>query len=88
MNVASPGDWVVLPVRSLVEHVRLHSSASVILTYSNLFLRLVERPADKWPGVFMKIPLFVEYPYLLPGLIAASITLTGSMLSWSCVYLD
>lgn len=40
-----------------------------------------ERPADKWPGVFMKIPLFVEYPYLLPGLIAASITLTGSILS-------
>ncbi|KAL1743538.1 hypothetical protein HDZ31DRAFT_40687 [Schizophyllum fasciatum] len=40
-----------------------------------------ERPADKWPGVFESIPLFTTYPYLLPSIIAASITFTGSFLS-------
>jgi MFS family permease len=40
-----------------------------------------ESPAKKWPNVFGKIPLFVTYPYLLPTCIAASVTLTGSLLS-------
>ncbi|TRM63611.1 hypothetical protein BD626DRAFT_494826 [Schizophyllum amplum] len=40
-----------------------------------------ERPADKWPGVFGDISLFTTYPYLLPSLIAASVTFTGSVLS-------
>lgn len=41
---------------------------------------LVERPADKWPDVFGRVPLLVEYPYLLPCTVAASITLTGSFM--------
>ncbi|KAG2139370.1 hypothetical protein BD769DRAFT_1663242 [Suillus cothurnatus] len=40
-----------------------------------------EKPADKWPNVFGQVPLLVEYPYLLPCAVAASITLTGSFLS-------
>ncbi|KAI5887134.1 major facilitator superfamily MFS-1 [Schizophyllum commune H4-8] len=40
-----------------------------------------ERPADKWPETFASIPLFTTYPYLLPSLIAASITFIGSFLS-------
>ncbi|KAI0251216.1 hypothetical protein BJV78DRAFT_1361764 [Lactifluus subvellereus] len=40
-----------------------------------------ESPAQKWPHVFEKIPLFVQYPYLLPTSIAASVTLAGSFLS-------
>jgi MFS family permease len=42
-----------------------------------LLVKSVESPADKWPNVFGKIPLFVTYPYLLPTSIAASVTLTG-----------
>ncbi|KAI0056222.1 major facilitator superfamily MFS-1 [Artomyces pyxidatus] len=40
-----------------------------------------ETPAKKWPGVFNSIPLFVDYPYLLPTIIAASVTFLGSILS-------
>ncbi|KAG2143017.1 hypothetical protein DEU56DRAFT_792996 [Suillus clintonianus] len=40
-----------------------------------------EKPADKWPNVFGQVSLLVEYPYLLPCAVAASITLTGSFLS-------
>ncbi|KAH8103084.1 major facilitator superfamily MFS-1 [Cristinia sonorae] len=40
-----------------------------------------ENPARKWPAVFAKIPIFVNYPYLLPCAVAASFTFTGSMLS-------
>ncbi|KAI0302423.1 hypothetical protein B0F90DRAFT_1837230 [Multifurca ochricompacta] len=40
-----------------------------------------ESPAQKWPTVFGKLPLFVKYPYLLPTSIAASVTLTGSLLT-------
>ncbi|KAI9510311.1 major facilitator MFS-1 [Russula earlei] len=40
-----------------------------------------ESPSKKWPNVFEKLPLFVKYPYLLPTCIAASVTLTGSILS-------
>ncbi|KAJ4473031.1 hypothetical protein J3R30DRAFT_3296642 [Lentinula aciculospora] len=39
-----------------------------------------ERPADKWPSVFSKVPLFVEFPYLLPCVMAAFVTLSGSFL--------
>ncbi|KAG1774471.1 hypothetical protein EV702DRAFT_1200277 [Suillus placidus] len=39
--------------------------------------RAIEKPADKWPGIFGQVPLLVEYPYLLPCAVAASITLTG-----------
>jgi len=41
---------------------------------------LVEKPADKWPDVFGKISLLVDYPYLLPCAVAASITFTGAFL--------
>jgi hypothetical protein len=41
---------------------------------------LVEKPADKWPDVFSKVPLLLDYPYLLPCALAASITLTGAFL--------
>ncbi|KIK56864.1 hypothetical protein GYMLUDRAFT_46768 [Collybiopsis luxurians FD-317 M1] len=40
-----------------------------------------ESPAEKWPGVFAKVPLFVEYPYLLPCALAAFVTLLGSFLA-------
>ncbi|KAJ3781028.1 hypothetical protein GGU10DRAFT_379962 [Lentinula aff. detonsa] len=40
-----------------------------------------ERPADKWPSVFSKVPIFVEFPYLLPCILAAFVTLTGSFLA-------
>ncbi|EMD35508.1 hypothetical protein CERSUDRAFT_157305 [Gelatoporia subvermispora B] len=40
-----------------------------------------ESPARKWPGVFSQVPLFVEYPYLLPCAVASSVTLVGSLLS-------
>ncbi|KAL1949111.1 hypothetical protein VTO73DRAFT_10917 [Trametes versicolor] len=40
-----------------------------------------ESPAKKWPGVFASVPLFVNYPYLLPCCVAASVTFTGSILS-------
>ncbi|KAJ3887384.1 hypothetical protein GG344DRAFT_55793 [Lentinula edodes] len=40
-----------------------------------------ERPADKWPGVFSEVPIFVEFPYLLPCVMAASVTLSGSILA-------
>ncbi|KAJ7512779.1 hypothetical protein B0H11DRAFT_1947347 [Mycena galericulata] len=39
-----------------------------------------ERPAVKWPGVF-EDTLFDKYPYLLPCSLAASVTLTGSILA-------
>ncbi|KAK7689710.1 hypothetical protein QCA50_006349 [Cerrena zonata] len=40
-----------------------------------------ENPAKKWPSAFAHIPLFVNYPYLLPCAVAASVTFTGSILS-------
>ncbi|KAG2008216.1 major facilitator superfamily transporter [Coprinopsis cinerea AmutBmut pab1-1] len=40
-----------------------------------------ERPATKWPEIFADIPLFVNYPYLLPCAIAAAIMFTGSFLA-------
>ncbi|EKM57989.1 uncharacterized protein PHACADRAFT_251932 [Phanerochaete carnosa HHB-10118-sp] len=43
-----------------------------------------ENPAKKWPGVFNSVPLFVQYPYLLPCMVASSVTLTGSIL---CLFL-
>jgi hypothetical protein len=44
-----------------------------------LMIKLVESPGKKWPDVFGKIPLFVNYPYLLPTSIAACVTLTGAL---------
>lgn len=41
----------------------------------------VERPAEKWPEVFGHVPLFVDYPYLLPCAVAGSITLIGAALT-------
>ncbi|KAJ7359424.1 major facilitator superfamily domain-containing protein [Mycena albidolilacea] len=38
-----------------------------------------ERPAVKWPGLF-EDTIFVNYPYLLPCAVAASVTLIGSIL--------
>jgi MFS family permease len=43
-----------------------------------LLITTVESPAQKWPNVFGKFPLFVTYPYLLPTSIAASVTLAGT----------
>ncbi|TFK67854.1 major facilitator superfamily MFS-1 [Pluteus cervinus] len=40
-----------------------------------------ERPAVKWPEIFGDWELFVNYPYILPCGLAASITLFGSVLS-------
>ncbi|KAJ7634915.1 hypothetical protein FB45DRAFT_910236 [Roridomyces roridus] len=62
--------------------------AYAILGYTTLLGRLfcwgmggvaVERPAVKWPSVF-EGTLFATYPYLLPCCVAASVTLTGSIL--------
>ncbi|KAI0918614.1 hypothetical protein AcW1_009544 [Taiwanofungus camphoratus] len=43
-----------------------------------------ESPAQKWPRVFGEIPMFIQYPYLLPCIVAASITFIGSIL---CLFL-
>ncbi|EIM88851.1 major facilitator MFS-1 [Stereum hirsutum FP-91666 SS1] len=40
-----------------------------------------ESPATKWPGIFGSVPLFVKYPYVLPTIMAASVTFIGSILS-------
>ncbi|KAI0316321.1 hypothetical protein OF83DRAFT_1173001 [Amylostereum chailletii] len=40
-----------------------------------------ESPALKWPGTFAAAPLFVKYPYVLPTLMAASVTIIGAFLS-------
>ncbi|PSS32052.1 hypothetical protein PHLCEN_2v2197 [Hermanssonia centrifuga] len=37
-----------------------------------------ENPAKKWPGVFNTVPLFVEYPYLLPAIVASVVTFIES----------
>ncbi|VDC05150.1 unnamed protein product [Peniophora sp. CBMAI 1063] len=42
---------------------------------------LFESPALKWPSVFGSLPVFVDYPYLLPTIVAGSVTLTGAILS-------
>ncbi|KAK4051245.1 hypothetical protein OIV83_003067 [Microbotryomycetes sp. JL201] len=42
---------------------------------------LTESPVKNYPGLFGSSKLFAEYPYLLPCLIAGSITLTGGVLS-------
>ncbi|KAF7426094.1 hypothetical protein PC9H_008460 [Pleurotus ostreatus] len=40
-----------------------------------------ERPVVKWPSVFQDVEIFVTYPYLLPCLLAATITFIGSVLA-------
>ncbi|KAA1472420.1 major facilitator superfamily MFS-1 [Dentipellis sp. KUC8613] len=40
-----------------------------------------ESPAKKWPSIFASVPLFNNYPYLLPCIIAASVTLIGAILT-------
>ncbi|KAG8895502.1 hypothetical protein FRB99_000564 [Tulasnella sp. 403] len=40
-----------------------------------------ESPAKRWPGGIGAVPVFINYPYLLPCGIAASITFTGAVLS-------
>ncbi|EED83137.1 predicted protein [Postia placenta Mad-698-R] len=40
-----------------------------------------ESPATKWPSIFADVPIFVQYPYLLPCAVASSVTFTGSILS-------
>ncbi len=44
-----------------------------------LLFETVESPAKKWPNIFGKLPLFINYPYLLPTAIAASVTLLGAI---------
>ncbi|CUA68131.1 putative peptide/nitrate transporter At3g43790 [Rhizoctonia solani] len=39
-----------------------------------------ESPTKKW-GLFTHLPVFVEFPYLLPTLVAASITISGGLLA-------
>lgn len=40
----------------------------------------VENPAKKCPSVFGSVEIFVKYPYLLPCMVASSVTLTGTRL--------
>jgi len=40
-----------------------------------------ESPAEHYPGFFGNIQLFKDYPYLLPCLIASSVTFFGAILS-------
>lgn len=40
-----------------------------------------ETPAKRWPDSIGSIPLFVDYPYILPCGIAASVTFMGAILS-------
>lgn len=40
-----------------------------------------ETPAKRWPDTIGSIPLFVDYPYILPCGIAASVTFMGAILS-------
>ncbi|KIY70697.1 major facilitator superfamily MFS-1 [Cylindrobasidium torrendii FP15055 ss-10] len=39
-----------------------------------------ETPVKKWPSTFESLPIFVTYPYLLPVLLASSITFLGAVL--------
>ncbi|KAF8710772.1 Major Facilitator, partial [Rhizoctonia solani] len=39
-----------------------------------------ENPTKKW-DLFARLPVFVEFPYLLPTLVAASITISGGLLA-------
>ncbi|CAE6441589.1 unnamed protein product [Rhizoctonia solani] len=39
-----------------------------------------ESPAKKW-NLFAHLPVFIEFPYLLPTLVAASITISGGLLA-------
>ncbi|KAG8734812.1 hypothetical protein FRC12_018344 [Ceratobasidium sp. 428] len=39
-----------------------------------------ESPAEKW-ALFQHVPLFIEFPYLLPTIVAASITIAGALLA-------
>ena len=52
-----------------------HLTAQVTCLW--LLMQIVESPAQKWPNVFGKLPLFIKYPYLLPTSIAASVTFAG-----------
>ncbi len=45
---------------------------------------LVESPVLKWPSVFTKDSLFGRFPYLLPCLIASSVTMIGAA---TCLFL-
>src|SRR5579863_4198323 len=42
-----------------------------------LLFDTTESPAQTWPDIFGKLPLFVNYPYLLPTSNAASVTMTN-----------
>ncbi|ESK86110.1 mfs multidrug transporter [Moniliophthora roreri MCA 2997] len=42
---------------------------------------IFERPAIKWPGIFGSIPLFVDFPYILPCAVAASVMVLGAFLT-------
>ena len=58
----------------LAEHVSVvHEPRSTLFTNSVV----VENPAKKWPGAFSQVPLFVEYPYLLPTIVASVVTFAG-----------
>ncbi|KAF9259018.1 MFS general substrate transporter [Marasmius fiardii PR-910] len=41
-----------------------------------------ERPAVKWPSVFGTVPFFVDFPYILPCIMASSIMIIGFFLAW------
>ncbi|KIY70232.1 hypothetical protein CYLTODRAFT_392381 [Cylindrobasidium torrendii FP15055 ss-10] len=40
-----------------------------------------EMPGSKWPSVFGHLPLFIEFPYLLPCMMAAVVTFSGGLLA-------
>ncbi|KIJ36368.1 hypothetical protein M422DRAFT_69767 [Sphaerobolus stellatus SS14] len=41
----------------------------------------LETPANKWPQLFSRFPIFVDLPYLLPCVVAGSVTFIGGILS-------
>lgn len=65
----------VLQVQSLADRVRAPHESAVQSQY--LRVRPVESPATKWPSIFADVPIFVQYPYLLPCAVASSVTFTG-----------
>ena len=75
LRIVSVGALEVSPEQLLAEPVS--RDPCVIMTYLTDFV--VENPAEKWPGVFAQIPFFVQYPYLLPCAVAASVTFLGKL---------
>ena len=70
------GVWEVWLVPLWEAFVSIKVSAVLRLT-----LFTVESPAKNYPQIFGNVQLFIDYPYLLPCAVAASVTFFGSFLS-------